>query len=55
MVVVKIQNGTDIRRVNLDDAFTFNTLLELATTLFPELRKPFVFKYKDDEGDLVGI
>jgi hypothetical protein len=56
MVVIKLQYGSDIRRVSLDTVPRFKDLCELASSLFSGLKEgAFQFKYKDDEGDLISV
>jgi len=56
MVVIKLQLGNDIRRVNVTGPLSFKDLNDLAKTLFEaNLPQSFQFKYKDDEGDLITV
>jgi len=57
MVSIKIQFGSDIRRVTLPtDSFTFAELTDLSKNLFgTALPDTFTFKYTDDENDLVTV
>lgn len=56
MVVIKFQHKQDIRRVTVNEEnLTFSQLQELAKNLFAPLAEPFVFQYKDDEGDQITV
>jgi len=56
MVVIKLQFKEDIRRVTVDHWLNFSELRNLALTLFENaLPSAYVFKYKDDEGDLITV
>jgi len=56
MVVIKLQYKDDIRRVTVDHLLNFSELRTLAQSLFENsLPSSYVFKYKDDEGDLITV
>jgi hypothetical protein len=57
MIVIKLQNGSDIRRVALSDVINYSKLLELATELFgPKLNtKRIHFQYVDFDGDDISV
>ena len=51
MVVIKIQNKTDIRRITVDIVPKYEELLSLARNLFgSSLPSQFVLKYTDEDG-----
>ena len=56
MVVIKLQLAEDIRRLSVPESFTFEDLSKLAVNSFgKKLPSNYVFKYKDEEDDLVTI
>jgi len=56
MAVLKLQFGSDIRRVTVETPLKFEQLLDLTRTLFAEvLPKRFVFKYTDEENDQITV
>lgn len=55
VLVLKIQFGDDVRRLSVEHAPSFQQLTTLLKQLFPNLREPFVVKYKDEDNDLITI
>jgi len=59
MVVIKLQYQNEIRRITFDDMKpAFSELVQLATAFFfsnTNSNAPIVFKYKDDEDDLITV
>jgi len=59
MVAIKLVNGKDIRRISLEEPLTsFASLVVLAKQTFGESypkEEDFLFKYKDNENDLISI
>ncbi|KAL6077403.1 Agamous MADS-box protein [Balamuthia mandrillaris] len=63
MVVVKVINGEDIRRLSINDSISFEELRDKIRGIYGGSEgegllgpsTPFLVKYTDDEGDLVSI
>jgi len=56
MFPIKIQNGSDIRRVTIQEDSSFLQLRDIARNVFvANVPESFVFKYKDNENEFITI
>jgi len=56
MIVIKFQNGDDIRIVNVNHPLALKEINELVKSLFRgALPQPYALRYKDDEGDYITV
>jgi predicted transcriptional regulator len=56
MFVIKLSNGTDIRRITVNQPISLVELTELAKSLFRGTLPPsFILQYKDDEQEQITV
>lgn len=57
MVVIKLQNGSDIRRITVQEHTTLQALNDLTKSEFQKVGLPseFVYQYQDPENDTITV